>query len=53
MEGHGRYVYPNGDAYEGAFSRNKFNGHGRYTFASGGDPIEGPFADGRPVEKSA
>mgnify|MGYP001136084701 FL=1 len=50
MEGHGRYVYPHGDAYEGAFAHNKFHGRGRYTFAEGGDPIEGLFADGKPVE---
>jgi len=50
MEGEGRYVYSNGDAYRGAFVKGKFQGQGVYTFANGDPPIEGRFENGRPVD---
>jgi hypothetical protein len=31
MSGEGRYIFKNGDKYEGSFLNNQFNGHGTYT----------------------
>ena len=38
----------NGERYEGHFSKNKYNGYGKY-FYNNGDYLEGIFKDDRPT----
>ena len=42
-QGKGMYRYANGDTYEGGFFNDKFEGKGKYCWASTGDVYEGHF----------
>ena len=43
--GVGRFVYPNGDIYEGEFFENKMHGEGSYTYKKSGDIYSGSWVN--------
>lgn len=45
--GHGTYIYPNGDSYEGEWSNNLRHGEGTYIFSSSGARYVGTWVNGR------
>merc|ERR1719362_1584152 len=46
QSGIGKWVWSNGNAYEGGWSNGKMHGRGVYTFSDGA-PYEGGFKDGK------
>lgn len=40
-EGNGKYIFQNGDVYDGNWVDDKKNGRGKYYYASSGDCYEG------------